>query len=298
MKDPKTDRGNPIDLDQLSTAELERLLQNDFLASRGQTDPEFVAAAMEVIARRKDKPAPEVDVDAAWETFRTCMKTELEQGSNTTEATPELPPSAGQNPKKTGKRRWVRRTGAVAAVVAVLVCLSLVPVQGTSLVQSFVSWTGDTFSFTQENGSSEEQKIFSDLVYQQVEKGISSLTNQPVLPTWYPEGSSIIRVEENPMTNGYNYIIIFSLNNKEFLLSISIYQNENYIENDSLSTEYEKNSGSVEEYYSNGIPHYLMGNLEQSGAAWRNGSIECSLHGYLSIDDLKKMIDSIYAERI
>lgn len=298
MKDSKSGRGNPVDLDQLSTPELERLLRNDFLASRGQTDPEFVAAAMEVIARRKDKTTPEVDVDAAWEKFQARMKKELEQKESTPEATPELPPSGVQGSKRTRGRRWLRRTVAAAAVVAVLVCLSLVPVQGTSLVQSFVSWTGDTFSFTQGNSSSEEQEVFSDLVYQQVEKGISSLTNQPVLPTWYPEGSSVIRVEENPMTDGYNYIIIFSLNNKEFLLSVSIYQDEDHTKNDSLSTEYEKNTGSVEEYYSNGIPHYLMGNLEQSGAAWRNGSIECSLHGYLSMDDLKKMIDSIYTERI
>lgn len=286
MKDPKTDRGNPIDLDQLSTAELERLLQNDFLASRGQTDPEFVAAAMEVIARRKEKPAPEVDVDAAWETFQARMKQEHGQE----EATPELPPSAALEPKRPRKRRWLRRTVAIAAVVAVLVCLSLVPVQGTSLVQSFVGWTGNTFSFGQENSSLEEQKIFSDSLYQQVEKSVSSLTDQPVLPTWYPEGSSIIRVEENTASNGHNIVVIFSLENKEFSLSIGIYNTSE----DLPVYQYEKNDGSVEEYYCNHIPHYIMGNIEQNCVVWRNGLVECSIQGFLAVDTLKQMINSIY----
>lgn len=289
MKDPKTDRGNPIDLDQLSTAELERLLQNDFLASRGQTDPEFVAAAMEVIASRKDKPAPEVDVDAAWETFRTRMKTEHEQGSNTAEAAPELPPSTTQEPKRTGKRRWLRRTVAAAAVVAALVCLSLVPVQGTSLLGTLVGWTNDTVSFTTKEDPNKTDFLDSAM-YQQAVKSISNLTDIPVLPTWYPEGSSIIRVEENQMDDGYIFALVFSLNNEEFFLSVGIYNDPS-----SLPTyQYEKNVGSTEEYYSNGIPHYIMGNIDDYGATWRNENVECSIQGPFSVNTIKRMIDSIY----
>lgn len=290
MKDSKTGQGNPVDLDRLSIPELEGLIRNDFLASHGRTDPEFVAAAMEVIARRKAEGSPQADVDAAWETFQTRMKQKYGQQ----EDTPELPPSAGQAPERPKKRRWLRPAVAAAAVVAILVCLSLVPVQGTSLAKSLVSWTGDTFSFAPKSSPAEDDALFSDLWYQQVEESVSNRIDLPVLPTWYPEGSSIIRVEENPMTDGYNYIVVFSLNNKEFLLSITIYQDKTHMESNSFSAEYEKNSGSVEEYYSNGIPHYLMGNLEQSSATWRNDSVECSIHGYLSIDQLKQMIDSIY----
>lgn len=294
MKDSKSGRGNPVDLDQLSTPELERLLRNDFLASRGQTDPEFVAAAMEVIARRKDKPAPTADVDAAWEKVQARMKKELDQKASAPEAAPELPPSGVQESKRTGGRRWLRRTVAAAAVVAVLVCLSLVPVQGTSLAKTLVNWTGDTFSFVPENNQLEEQSVFSDVMYQQVEETVSKLTDQPILPTWYPEGSSVIRAEENPMNNVNNFILVFSIDNEEFYISISIYKNVEQMENLLLVGQYEKNEGLVEEYYSNGIPHYLMNNLERSTAVWRNGTVECSIHGALTIDNLKKMIDSIY----
>lgn len=289
MKDSKSGRGNPVDLDQLSTPELERLLRNDFLASRGQTDPEFVAAAMEVIARRKDKTTPEVDVDAAWEKFQARMKKELEQKASAPEDTPELPPSGVQGSKRTRGRRWLRRTVAAAAVVAVLVCLSLVPVQGTSLLKTFVGWTDDTASLLPTENS-DKNDFFNNVMYQRVVETVSNYTDQPILPTWYPEGSSIIRVEENSVNNGYNVIVIFSLNGKEFSMSIGIYNDTT-----SLPTyQYEKNEGSVEEYYSNGIPHYIMGNMDQNSVVWRSGLTECSIQGFLSTDEIKKMVDSIY----
>lgn len=285
MKDSKTGQGNPVDLDRLSIPELEGLIRNDFLASHGRTDPEFVAAAMEVIARRKAEGSPQADVDAAWETFQTRMKQKYGQQ----EDAPELPPSAGQAPERPKKRRWLRPAVAAAAVVAILVCLSLVPVQGTSLLGTLVGWTDDTVSFIpKENNSS--NAFFNDVRYQRVEKTISGLTDQPILPTWYPEGSSIIRVEENTASNGLNIVIIFSLENKEFSLSIGIYNSPE----DLPAHRYEKNDGSVEEYYCNHIPHYIMGNMEQNCAVWRNGFVECSIQGFLSTDILKQMIDSIY----
>lgn len=287
MKAPKSGMGNPIDLDQLSTQELEGLVRNDFLASHGQTDPEFVAAAMEVIARRKDQTTPTVDVDAAWETFRARMKQDLGQKADAPEAAPELP--AGQETKKTGTRRWLRPAVAAAAVVAILVCLSLVPVQGTSLLGTLVGWTDDTVSFLPEDDAS-RRDFFNDVAYQQIVQTISDLTDLPVLPTWYPEGSSLLRVEENPMDDGRIFMIIFSLEEKEFLLSVGIYYNTLEIP----VYDYEKNKGSVEEYYCSGIPHYITSNIDQNVVTWRNQNVECSIQGFLSTDVIKKMIDSIY----
>lgn len=285
MKDSKTGQGNPVDLDRLSIPELEGLIRNDFLASHGRTDPEFVAAAMEVIARRKAEGSPQADVDAAWETFQTRMKQKYGQQ----EDAPELPPSAGQAPERPKKRRWLRPAVAAAAVVAILVCLSLVPVQGTSLLGTLVGWTDDTASLLP-GENSDKNIFFNDIMYQRVVETISTYTDQPILPTWYPEGSSIIRVEENSVNNGYSIIIIFSLDGNEFSLSIGLYDDAA-----SLPThQYEKNEGSVEEYYSNGIPHYIMGNMEQNSAVWRTGTTECSIQGFLSVDEIRQMIDSIY----
>ena len=48
----------------------------------------------------------------------------------------------------------------------------------------------------------------------------------------------------------------------------------------------------------NGVLHYLMKNNETYSVAWTNGNIEGHIQGDLSVDDLKKMVDSIYEEVI
>ncbi len=59
---------------------------------------------------------------------------------------------------------------------------------------------------------------------------------------------------------------------------------------------YEKDSGEVTEYVSAGITHYIMSNLDGTTIVWYNGNIEGSIKGLISLDDAKKIINSIYGE--
>ena len=61
------------------------------------------------------------------------------------------------------------------------------------------------------------------LLYTSVEKTVSELTDRPVLPTWYPPGSSVVQVERHTVENGYYCVVVFSLDGQEFLLSVEIY---------------------------------------------------------------------------
>lgn len=161
--------------------------------------------------------------------------------------------------------------------------------QGSSLLQNLVQWSDANFSFLSRDPDGTEAVLRSP-DYQQVEKTVSELTDRPVLPTWYPPGSSVVQVERHTVENGYYCVVVFSLEGQEFLLSVGIYDTVE----DLPTRQYEKNKGPVEEYYANHISHYIMGNMERNTAVWRNGSTECSLHGFLSPDTLKRMIDSIY----
>ena len=122
-------------------------------------------------------------------------------------------------------------------------------------------------------------------------RAVADLTDRPVLPTWYPEGSLLTRVEENPMDDGYYLVLVFSLNGNEFSVAVTVYDSEKEMD----IRNYEKNEGSPEEYSVHGIPHYIMGNMARNVAIWRNGNVECSIQGFLTVDQLKQMIDSIYA---
>lgn len=290
MNDPKNKLGQYAGLEQLSTQALEDLLQQDFAAGEDHSNPDLVMAIMEVMEQRTPQAAPAVDVDAAWNAFRAGkiapMEPEAEAAGPLPEAAP-VPPSAA--PQKPRRRKAPRRALAVAAVVCVLVCLFILPVQGSSLLQNLVQWSDANFSFLSREPDGTEA-VLRNPDYQQVEKTVSELTNRPVLPTWYPPGSSVVQVERHTVENGYYCVVVFSLDGQEFLLSVEIYDT---IE-DLPTHQYEKNKGPVEEYYANHISHYIMGNMERNIAVWRNGPTECSLHGFLSPDTLKRMIDSIY----
>lgn len=258
MNDPKNKLGQYAGLEQLSTQALEDLLQQDFAAGEDHSNPDLVMAIMEVMEQRTPQAAPAVDVDAAWNAFRAG----------------KIAP---------------RRALAVAVVVCVLVCLFILPVQGSSLLQNLVQWSDANFSFLSRDPDGTEAVLRSP-DYQQVEKTVSELTDRPVLPTWYPPGSSVVQVERHTVENGYYCVVVFSLNGEEFTLCVGIYDTVE----DLPVHQYEKNKGPVEEYYANHISHYIMGNMERNTAVWRNGPTECSLHGFLSPDTLKRMIDSIY----
>ena len=304
MNNPKNTLGKYPWLEQLSTQALEDLLRQDFAAGEGHSDPDFVTAILEVIAQRTPDEALPVDTDTAWASLR-ARTLDKPHDPAPTEEEPKVEPFPAP------KRRRPRRPWVVAAVVCLMVCLLAVPVQGQSLLESLVSWTGSTFTFLPQEDTGEEpanlpsladpsfsareefsdDETYSKVVYQQVEEAVADLTDRPVLPTWYPEGSLLTRVEENPMDDGYNFTLVFSWDDTEFMVSVTVYNSE--ADMDILN--YEKNEDSPEEYYVNGIPHYIMGNMARNSAVWRNDTAECSIRGFLTTDQLKQIIDSIYA---
>ena len=252
-------------------------------------DLELIQAIMEVIEQRNALEATDEDAEASLRQFHAQSMPQETQSTEKPGARGPVPRAQRHflpSPKKAVKRP--RLGFAVAAVVCALVCLLVVPAQA-GFLESFVRWNTETFSFFSDS-SREEDQLFSEAMYLQLKETAAQLTDQPVLPTWYPEGSSIIRVEENPAEDSDGFLAIFLLNGKEFHLSITAYD----AEEDMGGRKYEKNDGPPEEYYVNGIPHYIMGNMDRNVAVWRNGTTECSISGFLSVDEIKQMIDSIY----
>lgn len=73
-----------------------------------------------------------------------------------------------------------------------------------------VQWSDANFSFLSREPDRTEAVLRSP-DYQQVEKTVSELTDRPVLPTWYPPGSSVAQVERHTVENGYYCVVVFSL---------------------------------------------------------------------------------------
>ena len=278
-------------LDQFSTERLNELLHQEFISS-GETDPDvaFIQAIMAVIEQRNALEATNEEAEASLRQFHAQYMAQENASAEPAAPvpTPRTSPVTSFPPfSKTAKRprRWI----AMAATICVLVCLLAVPAQA-GFWETFVRWTSEEFSFLSDSQQEEDDKIFSDAMYSQLSETVAGLTDQPVLPTWYPQGSSIIRAEENSSDTLRNVTVTFLLNGKEFLLFITTYNTEE----DLSIGNYEKNKGAPEEYLVHGIPHYIMGNMERNVAVWRNGTTECCISGFLSVEELKQMIDSIY----
>lgn len=284
MTDHTKNRGKHPALDQLSTSELEELLWRDFTAS-GDEGPDLntVLAVMEVIDSREEGDIPAPDADAAWAAFRAnVIETEKEERPGETPAEPVSAP-VDISRKKPPRLRWVI---SAAAVVCVLACILVIPASGKGLWESLVDWTAETFSF---KDSAVPASGLEEGMFAQLEESVAALTDLPVLPTWYPEGTILIDLSVEDTSFDTTLFAWFEWNQQEFSFVLQIPKQE-----DPTSTEYEKDDGPVETYYAADIPHYIMRNMGNYTAVWRNGDVECSIQGKLTTEELKTMIDSIY----
>ncbi len=300
MTDPKHPNAYPW-LEQLSSEELESLLQQDFVSGESRSDTDLVMAVLDTLDQREAQPA---NLDAAWETFRTrCLRSQ--ETAPEPPSDPPAPSPAAAAPASTTvvpasapaasflssqRHPALRRVITVAAAVCVLMCLMTLPAYASGKLQDHIRWTDETFYFLPEHPSA----VVNTQEYLYWEQKMRALTDRSVLPTWYPEGSTITRIEETPPLDdfGSKVSVIFQAGDREFLIHNLVYASQEIL--DLNTPEYEKNPGSPEEYFSHGIPHYIMGNMERNVAVWRNGLTENLISGYLSVDELKKMIDSIY----
>lgn len=284
MNHQPENQGNRPAWEEMTTQELDGLLWRDLAADQeGFLDPADILAMTEVINSREEDTPTDADVQAAWETFRARIR---EEEPTPTESIPEEAPAAvpfaKPERKKPGRKklRW-----AVAA--AAVVCLLAVPAMGSGAMENLVQWTERHFSFLPQNNLPQERP--GAVTYAEVQKTVTQLTIQPVLPNWYPEGTVLEDLEVSEMFDGTNVNVSFSLKDKEFSLNITVYSLEPI-----GTTKYEKNEGPVETYYANHIPHYFMGNMEKHIVTWQNGNTENSIRGSLTEEELKQMIDSIY----
>lgn len=289
MKQRLENQGNRPAWEEMTTQELEDLLWRDFAAGQdGLLDTEAILAMTEVINRREEDTPIDADVQADWENFRARIR---EEEPTPTESIPEKAPVAvpfAKPERKKPRRRKLRWAVAVAAVVCLLVTIMMVPVSGERGVDRMVRWTEQHFSFGAQSGLPQEHP--GGVTYKEVQETVEGLTIQPVLPTWYPEGTMLEEMEINDLLNGTSVDVLFSLGEDVFSLSISVYDTKQ-----EGTAQYEKNEGYVEPYYVNHVPHYIMENMGRRTAAWQNGNTENAIQGDLTVEELKQMIDSIYS---
>lgn len=291
-----------------SQSELESLLAAAFSEEYDtvQAD-ELAVAVMEVMCEREeDVPAmSQAELDASWEDFQRRLaadektaeeKREPERAETTADAGTAKDPkpmrtSPARKSRNTPQKTRFLRLCVTAAVLAFFICgATVASALGFDVFQAIADWTAEQFGFVRagkEDVGSEDDPLWS------LRLAVSERCDVPCVPTWTLEGTETqenISVEERS-----DRTIIrcgYESEGSEFTIRIVIYDTipEDY------TSVYQKDDTDMQVYEANGVAHYLMDNNGQNSAAWTSGNLEGHIQGDLSLDNLKKMIDSIYAE--
>lgn len=292
---PVNERRNSLRaaLEQKSTEELEELLALDFSEQEdAEPDVEYIMTIMEVINEREEHTAEkQKEVDAAWRDFQDYLQERRKEESETGidgEPSRDHPckPENGHAPRKSLR---ILRYCAVAAVVIVLFCGTAYAL-GWNVFQALAGWTEETFYFL--TGNEPEEAPIED-VFRYMRLEVEERSDTPAIPAWAPEGT--VQIGEINVTGREDRVEIqgtFSVEEKVFTIWITVYDDIS----DGYSGTYQRDNTGVEVYEINGIEHYIMNNKENISAMWTNGCVEGHIQGELSIEDLQRMMDSIYEE--
>ena len=278
-------------LDQLTTAELESILRADL--SETESDPELIDHVLEVIIEREKEEHDSSASDRA--RARADFETLYKDLNEPLYPIPERTTGPGRElPFHTkSRRRKVRHTLLAAAVVAVLVALTCVPVLGhANLFQLVAHWTAEQFSFrvTTEDGSSsvsapdsdplpDEFAVFRDLVG---EKGLT-----PVVPV-IPEGFEAVKSQlfTSSASELSKFSVIYKNEDNRMILEITEM-------NGQPKASYEKTAELVKTSVYNGVQYYFFSNIMTNSVAWNLDGLEYCMSTDLPISALEDIITSI-----
>ena len=282
MKQPEEIRKTYPGLEALSVEELDDLLQEEFLLSdQDGPDTDLIQAILAEIQIKEGTTTPSEEAQASLEAFFADQ--------DQREAAPEEP-TVIPFPHKPKKERTHHRKRWLPSVVAAacLVCFLCAPAaHGSTALESMINWKKSTFVLS--HGEGDTPPVVTDPEYRNILDTVNSRSEVPLLPTWYPEGTEVNYIEDNSNEYVFDCLINFVQGEQEFSMMIFIFD-----ENSSISSTYEKNPGSGQvKYTKEGMPYYVMQNMDRNVAVWSTKTAEICISGYVSEKDIDRMVESI-----
>lgn len=266
--------------DTMATADLEEILRLDAESPEGaESDTELLLYIMGVLAdRRRNSGNAGKTAFEAWESFEKNYMPEEE--------------SSEVAVRKAGWHfaPWLRRSVAAVAIIVLLICIPITAEAfGLGDLWDVVArWAKETFSFVNgEDTEITEPVPVNQEEYTSLQDALEKSNRDPsIVPTWVPDSFSLDKIEKDvtPLQELYN--AVFSDGHRHIKIFIQTYINMD-------PTKVEFTDGFVDTYYAHDTEFFIFMNQNQVQAIWINDPYECSISGDISIDDLKRMIDSI-----
>ena len=197
-----------------------------------------------------------------------------------------------------GRAKVVRFPNRAFRVAAAVLAIVLVLVVGTSVTaEAFhvdiwgkvATWTKEIFQFTDNPQGTTATKPEKD--YNAELKSLQDALNdneitEKLAPTWMPEGytSKDLRTTITPRV--LNISATYKKNGSDLIIKIRQTIGVQ-------APQVEKNDDFLELYVVDGVEYYIFSNTETLQAAWSIGEFECIIGGKITLEEMKRMIDSI-----
>ena len=266
--------------DSMSTEELQEILRKHAhgeLDTEPDTDELF--EIMEVLSARRQQQEPQAfrsDEEALAEFRQHYMPKEKE----------DVKPKVIRFPNRMLK--------TVAAVLAVVIMFAV----GTSITakafhvdiwSKFANWTKEIFQFAdlpQGTKPGNPEKEYNAELKSLQNTLAEHAIKEKLVPTWMPEGyiSKDLQIMRTPRVR--NISATYEKNDERLIIKIRQTIGVQ-------APQVEKNDDLLEVYVVDGVKYYIFSNTETLNAAWSIGEFECIITGKITLEEMKKMIDSI-----
>lgn len=198
------------------------------------------------------------------------------------------------NTEKKHHHRWFMRIAILAAIITGIFA-SMITAQalGIDVFGFFAQWTDEIFFYTNEKESIQEQNLFQkdeDIKFESIEAALMAFDiDFPIIPNWYPDGINDFAVTGRVTDLG---VEIFALStNEEENLTI-VYSEFN--KQNGPTRVIEKDDTKVFLYHKDACDHYVVTDNELCTATWIVGNIHCMIFGFISQNEMIRIIDSMY----
>ena len=268
--------------DEMTTEQLREILRKHAHGElEKEPDTEELFYIMEVLAD-KESTNPEKQIQSTEEAYATFVK----------HYAPEM---AEDKPIPFFKRgtvaaRWMKR---VAVVAIVCVALTTAAVSAKAFAPDFwekvAIWTKEFFRFEDVTDGAEgkEPETENNAELDSLRDALDQYAGlQESVPSWIPEGyiCKDVNVKETPKA-----LSISAVYEKEGeQLFIRIRQ-----EFGSDPVQIEKNEDLIEIYTADGVDYYIFSNNGTLQTAWVVGEFECIIGGKITLEEMKRIINSI-----
>lgn len=268
--------------DEMTTDQLREILRKHAhgeLEKEPDTDELFYI--MEVLTNRESEN-PEKQIKSTEEAYATFVK----------HYAPEM---AEDKPIPFPKRsaivsRWMKR---VAVVAIVCVALTAAAVSAKAFAPDFwekvAVWTREFFRFEDVNDGTEGKTpdIDNNVELDSLREALGQhKVEEKLAPTWIPDGYICTSVNAKETPKALSISAVYEKDGEYITIKIRQVIGPN-------PQQIEKNEDLIEIYSADGVDYYIFSNDKYMQTTWIVGAYECIIIGKLTIEDMKKVIDSI-----